>query len=260
MFLETQGRSREKGPYCKSQLESVRAGGEGRGVAAPAHSHIYPHVPWMRHRVSERAAMFLATVRVCMDEGNRFAMSLTELRHERQREGVGGEEEGKERERREEEEVEEREVGKEDEKEASFQFRIQRGHVLHYPENIKRGIQTSEVVPSWSERSCNQSKYLNSGSTNISSEIPLWLSELRIGHCLYEDAGLISGLTQWVKDPVLLQAAAWVPEAPRIWYCHGCGAGPSCSSGPGTSICPRFSRKKKRRRKHQYLLKGSKLL
>ena len=36
-------------------------------------------------------------------------------------------------------------------------------------------------------------------------EFLLWLSGLR--HSVCEDAGLIPGLTQWVKDPVLPQAA-----------------------------------------------------
>ena len=34
-----------------------------------------------------------------------------------------------------------------------------------------------------------------------------------------EDAGLISGLTQSVKDPVQ------VADATQIWYCCGCGVG-----------------------------------
>ena len=35
----------------------------------------------------------------------------------------------------------------------------------------------------------------------------LWLSGLRTHHCLYEDAGLIPGLTQLVKDLAFPQAA-----------------------------------------------------
>ena len=47
-------------------------------------------------------------------------------------------------------------------------------------------------------------------------EFPLWLTGLQSFHCLYEDVGWIPGLTQWVKDPVLLwlrcrqAAAAWI--------------------------------------------------
>ena len=38
--------------------------------------------------------------------------------------------------------------------------------------------------------------------------VPLWLRRLRTGHSVLKDAGLIPGLTQWVKDMSLLQAAA----------------------------------------------------
>ena len=34
-------------------------------------------------------------------------------------------------------------------------------------------------------------------------EFPLWLSGLRTCHSLYEEAGLIPGLTQWLKDLAL---------------------------------------------------------
>ena len=57
-----------------------------------------------------------------------------------------------------------------------------------------------------------------------------WLSRLKTQHCLSEDAGLIPGLTQQVKDLALLQAVAWIqcclaveqavttaPIQPTVW-------------------------------------------
>ena len=42
-------------------------------------------------------------------------------------------------------------------------------------------------------------------------------------HSLPEDANLIPGLAQWVKDPVWLQIVATVADAARILSCCGCG-------------------------------------
>ena len=56
-------------------------------------------------------------------------------------------------------------------------------------------------------------------------EFHLWLSGLRTLHSVYEDVGLIPGLTQWVKDPPLLQAAAYVTDLAQIQHCCDCGIG-----------------------------------
>ena len=40
-----------------------------------------------------------------------------------------------------------------------------------------------------------------------------------------EVVGLILGLTQWVKDPVLLRAVMQVADEAQIQHCCGCGVG-----------------------------------
>ena len=68
-------------------------------------------------------------------------------------------------------------------------------------------------------------------------EFLLWLGGLRTWHCLWEDAGLIPGLTQWVKNLVL------------PWLCHRPQVQLQFDSWPGTPICCKSGLKNRKDKK-----------
>ena len=49
----------------------------------------------------------------------------------------------------------------------------------------------------------------------------LWLRGLRTQHRLCEAPGVIPGLSQWVKDPMLPQTVAKATDGARIQCCIG---------------------------------------
>ena len=70
-----------------------------------------------------------------------------------------------------------------------------------------------------------------------------------------QDEGSILVITQWIKDPELLQTAVLAADVARFRWGCGCGVGPSCSSnsspGLGTSTCHMCSHKKKKKKKRE---------
>ena len=56
----------------------------------------------------------------------------------------------------------------------------------------------------------------------LTQGVPVVAQQVKNLTSIQEDAALIPGLTQWIKDPVLPQAAAQVTDEAWIQHCCGC--------------------------------------
>ena len=81
----------------------------------------------------------------------------------------------------------------------------------------------------------------------------MWLSRLQNPASIHEDESLISGLTEWVKDPVLPGAVMEVTDRRRSLIAMAVVSANSCSSNLspslGTSKGHRGGNKKKKKKK-----------